>query len=127
MEKNFWISSTARSYPNIPYEDIKNDILGKKYILSLAFIGGTRSQALNKEYRGKDYTPNVLSFPLNEVTGEVYITPTIAKKEASKFSMTPKGYVGFLFIHACLHLKGLDHGDKMDKSEKKYCAKYGLR
>jgi probable rRNA maturation factor len=125
--ENFWITSTARSYPELPYEKIKDDILGKKYILSLAFIGGTRSQALNKQHRGKDYTPNVLSFPLDVNIGEIYITPTIAKKEAPKFEMTHEGYVGFLFIHACLHLKGLDHGDVMDKEEKKWCKKYGLR
>ena len=109
------------------YEKIKNDILGKNYTLSLAFIGGTRSQALNKKHRGKDYTPNVLSFPLDVAVGEIFITPTIAKKEAPKFNMTHKGYIGFLFIHACLHLKGLDHGDAMDKAEKKYCKKYGLK
>ena len=125
--ENFSITSTARAYPKLPYEQIKDDILGKKYALSLAFIGGTHSQALNKEHRGKDYTPNVLSFPLDTNIGEVFITPTIAKKEAPKFSMTHKGYVGFLFIHACLHLKGLDHGDAMDKAEKKYFKKYGLK
>jgi len=125
--ENFWITSTVRAYPNLPYEKIKDDILGKKYILSLAFIGGTRSQKLNKEHRGKDYTPNVLSFPLDTNIGEIFITPTIAKKEASKFDMTHKGYIGFLFIHACLHLKGLDHGETMDKAEKKYCKKYTLR
>ena len=123
----FSITATAKSYPNLPFEAIKSDILGKKYQLSLAFVGGTRAQKLNAQYRNKTYTPNVLSFPLEEKIGEIYITPTIAKKEAKKFSMTPKGYIGFLFIHACLHLKGLDHGDTMDKAEKKYCTKYKLR
>ena len=118
--------STVRSYPSLPYEKIKNDILGKKYNLSLAFIGSTRAQTLNNEHRGKNYIPNVLSFPLDEQIGEIFITPTIAKKEAYKFDMTHKGYVGFLFIHACLHLKGLDHGKQMEKEEKKYCRKYKL-
>lgn len=119
--------STVRSYPTLPYEKIKDDILGKKYSLSLTFIGGARAQSLNKTHRKKDYTPNVLSFPLDTTIGEIFITPTIAKKEAHKFNMTHKGYVGFLFIHACLHLKGLDHGDTMDKAEIKYCKKYGLK
>jgi len=123
----FSITSTVQEYPTLPYEKIKKDILGAKYALSLAFIGGTRAQTLNKEHRGKDYTPNVLSFPLDTGIGEIFITPTIAKKEASKFDMTHKGYIGFLFIHACLHLKGLDHGDAMDKAEQKYCKKYGLK
>lgn len=125
MEK-FSITSTVRTYPTLPYEQIKNDILGTSYTLSLAFVGGVRAQALNEAHRGKTYVPNVLSFPLDAGFGEVYITPTIAKKEAPKFDMTHTGYIGFLFIHACLHLKGLDHGDTMDKAEKKYCTKYNL-
>ncbi len=122
----FTITNTARSYPSLPYEEIKNDILGKKYILSLTFIGGTRARLLNNQYRGKEYTPNVLSFPLDTNIGEIYITPTIAKKEAPKFQMTHRGYVGFLFIHACLHLQGFEHCTAMEKEEKKYCKKYNL-
>lgn len=123
----FSISNTAKSYPSLPYEEIKNDILGKRYELSLAFVGGTRAQKLNQAYRNKTYTPNVLSFPLEEKAGEIYITPTIARKEAKKFNMSSNGYIGFLFIHGCLHLKGHAHGDKMDALEEKYCKKYGLK
>ena len=121
------VTSTARDYPRLPYQKIKDDILGKKYALSIAFIGSTRAKKLNKEYRDKTYTPNVLSFPLTEDIGEVFITPVIAKKEAHKFDMTHKGYIGFLFIHACLHLQGLPHGKEMEKLEKKYCKKYNLK
>jgi len=125
--ETFCITATAKSYPKLPYEKIKNDILGKKYRLSVAFVGGTRAQALNQTYRNKSYTPNVLSFPLEVDSGEIFITPTIARKEAKKFDMTPHGYIGFLFVHGCLHLKGHDHGDHMDKLEQKYCKKYGLK
>lgn len=121
------ITATAKSYPKHSYQLMKNDILGKKYVLSLAFIGATRAQKLNKEHRKKTYVPNVLSFPLTEDAGEIFITPSVAKTEASKFSMSYSGYVGFLFIHALLHLKGLDHGDTMEKAEKKYCSKYNLQ
>jgi rRNA maturation RNase YbeY len=124
--ENFFISSTARAYPRLSYEDIKNDILGKNYVLSLTFIGSIRARALNKTHRGKTYVPNVLSFPLDTAVGEIFIAPVIAKKEAPKFSMTHRTYVGFLFIHACLHLKGYQHGDTMDRAEKKYCKKYAL-
>lgn len=121
------LTATARSYPRHPYQKIKDDILGRSYTVSLAFVGATRAQALNTQYRNKTYVPNVLSFPLDEKTGEVYITPQVAKREAHKFNMTVNGYIGFLFIHALLHLKGMDHGDTMDKAEKKYCRKYDLR
>lgn len=125
--ESFLLSATAHQYPQHPYERIKDDILGKKYSLSLAFVGAVKAAQLNVAYRKKAYVPNVLSFPLTLDSGEVFITPAVAKKEAKKFSMTVNGYIGFLYIHALLHLKGYDHGDTMDTAEKKYCSKYGLR
>lgn len=121
------ITKKARSYPSLPYAQIKDDILGKRYTVSLSFVGATTAAKLNKTYRNKTYVPNVLSFPLDENNGEIFIAPKVAKKEARAYGMTQNGYIGFLFIHALLHLKGLDHGDTMDKAEKKYCTKYGLR
>jgi probable rRNA maturation factor len=105
---------------------MKEAILGKKYDLTLAFVGPKQAQSLNKAYRKKDYVPNVLSFPLTKDTGEAYICLSVAKKEYKKFGMTYDGYVGYLFIHALLHLKGLDHGEKMDKAEQKYCKVFGI-
>lgn len=120
------LSHTTKTYPKLPYEEIKNAILGTRYELSLTFVGATRAQQLNETHRGKSYVPNVLSFPLTDCVGEIYIAPSVAAKEAYKFNMTPDGYVGFLFIHGCLHLKGYDHGDAMDTAEKKFCTKFGL-
>lgn len=105
---------------------MKNDILGRTYDLSLVFVGATRALDLNKTHRGKSYIPNVLSFPLTDTSGEVYIAPRVAKGEAKKFDLTYKGYVGYLFIHALLHLKGYDHGPKMERLEKRFLTKYKL-
>jgi rRNA maturation RNase YbeY len=66
-------------------------------------------------------------FPLDDTAGEIYIAPSVAKKQAHKYNMSVDGYIGFLFIHALLHLKGYDHGATMDKAEKRYCNKYHLR
>ena len=123
----FELSSSVKHYPTFSYAQVKDDILGKKYELSLAFIGDTIAKKLNATHRKKTYIPNVLSFPLTETQGEIFIAPSVAKKEAKKFNMTPDGYIGFLYIHALLHLKGLDHGDTMEKAEQKYCKKYTLQ
>lgn len=121
------ISATARSYPtHIRYAAIKDAVLGTRYELSLVFVGRARAQALNKATRGKDYVPNVLSFPLTETSGEIYITPSVAKDEASKFNMRPNTYIAYLFIHGLLHLKGYDHGEKMERLEEKYLAAFKL-
>lgn len=112
--------------PDLPYNAIKKDILGASYALTLAFIGEKRARALNKAHRKATYVPNVLSFPLDSGTGEIYITPRVAEREASKFDMTPQGYIGYLFIHGLFHLKGYDHGVTMEKAEKRYVTKYRL-
>lgn len=117
----FTVSSTVLHYPKrIPYERIKNSILGNHYELSLVFVGTKRATALNEKFRNKNYTPNVLSFPLTKAVGEIVICPQIAKSEASKFNLSPNGYIAYLFIHGLLHLKGHDHGDTMEKMERKY-------
>lgn len=122
------ISSTIRKQPiKGPFDEIKKDILGARYQLSLTYVGATRAARLNKEHRNKEYVPNILSFPLTESVGEIYICPEVATKEAVRFDMTPAKYNTFLFIHGCLHLKGYDHGDTMDTLERKYIRKYKLQ
>jgi len=124
---SFSISSTVKKYPKHPYEEIKNQILDRRYDLSLAFVGKTRAATLNQRYRNKTYSPNVLSFPLDAGAGEVIICPQIANKEAANFDLTPRTYVAFLFIHGCLHLKGHDHGATMERLEQSWLKKFGFR
>jgi probable rRNA maturation factor len=128
----FSISQTVKAVPSFPYETMKNDVLGKKYSLSLSFVGPTRAQKLNAEYRQKTYTPNVLSFPLNDTCGEIVICPEVARKEAHEYNLSTDGYIAFLFIHGLLHLKGHDHHTEteataMEKLEKRYVTKYGIK
>lgn len=124
----FTLTTTVKKYPkNLPYENIKEKIMGKRYELSLVFVGKKRAASINKSTRQKTYSPNVLSFPLDEKTGEIIICPDTAKSESKKFDLTPNGYIAFLFIHGLLHLKGLDHGDAMDKQERKYLKAFNIK
>ena len=123
----FSVTSTIAHPPTrIPFEAIARKILGARYELSLVFVGATRAKTLNATYRKKDYIPNVLSFPLDERSGEIFICPEIAKREAKKYNLSEKGYVAYLFIHGCLHLKGHDHGDTMDKLEQRYLKSFNI-
>lgn len=127
MIRHFSLSHTTRQAPpRLPYERMKDDILGKNYTLSLVFVGNARSRVLNQKYRNKTYPPNVLSFPLSDTTGEVYINPHRAARDAKKFDLSTRGMIAFLFIHALLHLKGLDHGDTMERAEQRFLKKYDL-
>lgn len=103
---------------------ISDTILGKKYDLSLVFIGKKRSQTINKTYRNKDYPTNILSFPLDKDTGEIFICLDKVKTEKKNFDMSEHKFLTYLFIHGALHLKGYDHGKKMESLEEKYLKKF---
>lgn len=105
-------------------ERIKSEILGETYELSFAFIETPEMQKLNKEYRGKDYPTDILSFPLSDTAGEILICKEVAKEKSKDFDMSESDYLVFLVIHGLLHLKGLDHGEEMESLEKKYLAKF---
>jgi len=123
---NFSLSSTIQTHPTWPYEAMKDAVLGKRYVLSLSFIGAARARSLNQTYRQKTYVPNVLSFPLDAMTGEIYICPQTAKREAAAFNLSESGYIAYLFIHGLVHLKGHDHGDTMDALERTYLRRFNI-
>lgn len=104
-------------------EEIKNTILGKRYELSVVLVDNKESKKLNQKNRNKNKPANVLSFPLEEKAGEIFLDLE-TKKEAGEFEMGYKKYLTFLFIHGCLHLKGYDHGVEMEKLENKFLKKF---
>jgi probable rRNA maturation factor len=90
-------------------------------------VGKKRMCTLNKTYRQKDYATDVLSFTADKNLGEIFINPNVAQSKSKNFEMSYGNYLLFLVIHALLHLKGLDHGDKMEKYELTYYNRYRHR
>lgn len=109
------------------FSQIKNDILGRNYSLSIAYVTAVKSRELNKKYRKKDRAANVLSFALRKDMGELVLCPAVIKKEAKNSGRTFEQFLGFLVIHGMLHLKGMKHSSKMESEEKKYDQKYFSR
>ena len=108
------------------FEKIKQDILGKRYSLSIAYVSEKKSRELNKRYRKIDKATNVLSFALHKDVGEIILCKSVIRKELKKFDRTFEQLLGFLVIHGMLHLKGMTHGTKMEKFEDLYCKKFGF-
>ncbi len=106
--------------PEIPYLTIKEKLLGKKYNLTVIYCTPQESQMRNQAYRHKDYPTNILSFPLSETEGEIYICLSVAKKDAKNFDMSYPQFLYLLIIHGCLHLKGHLHGSTMEELENKH-------
>jgi probable rRNA maturation factor len=97
------------------FESIKNAALGKRYELSLVFLSKPQMRRINRIYRGKDKPTNILSFPLDKKSGEIFICPAVIEPA----ELMP------LFIHGLVHLKGFDHGSKMEREERQILKEFG--
>ncbi|MDO8686851.1 MAG: rRNA maturation RNase YbeY [Candidatus Berkelbacteria bacterium] len=106
---------------------LKNDILGKQYSLSIAYVSEEKSREINKKYRKKDKATNVLSFALRKNEGEIVLCRAVIKREAKIFSKNFSQFLSFLVIHGMLHLKGMKHSSTMERLEEKYDQKYFSR
>ena len=93
---------------------------GSDVEVSVAFVGDRKMRLLNKKYRNKEGTTNVLSFPLSEgkstkmpegVTrlGDIVISyPQVIKESAEQDKMVDER-IEELVEHSMLHLLGLHH------------------
>lgn len=123
-EKHLTVIRKNGTLPSLPFLSIKETILGKAYDLTVVFCTPQESQDRNRTYRGKDYPTNILSFPLSDTEGEIYVSLSTARKDAKKFDMAYEEFLHLLFIHGCLHLKGHDHGSTMETLENSHLKKF---
>jgi len=119
-------NKTKSTLPSVPFGKIKDSALGKDYNLSLVFIGERRSKRLNSSYRQKNKSTNILSFTLDKKSGEIFITPSVVKRQTEKFDRNFQNLLAFLFIHGLMHLKGMDHGSTMERAEQKLRVQFGI-
>lgn len=132
MDSGFSISKQkGMRLPRLPFADLREDILGKAYDLSVAMVDKKKSREINKKYRSKDKPTNVLSFSLSKTKGELVMCPDLIKEESKNpdknFGKNFRELFGFLVIHGMLHLKGMEHSSRMEKEEEKYVQKYFSR
>ena len=90
--------------------------------VSVSFVSNKEIRSLNKSYRNKDRSTDVLSFPLGEngeydinnetgalLLGDVVISLETALKQANMYGHSLEREIGFLTVHSMLHLLGYDH------------------
>jgi len=80
--------------------------------ITLRIVDEDEGRALNKEYRGKDYATNVLTFPLLEepfVMADILICAPVVAKEAKEQGKTLEAHFAHLMVHGVLHAHGYDH------------------
>ena len=96
--------------------------------LSIALVGQGRIRELNKKYRGKNRTTDVLSFQYDD-SGEIVICLSEIKKNAKRFNSTLEKELAKVLIHGILHLLGYNdeksriETQQMEKKENYYLEK----
>jgi rRNA maturation RNase YbeY len=84
--------------------------------LSVELVDDRRMRRLNRLYRSKDRTTDVLAFPMREadnpcpsLLGDVVISVPTALRQAREAGRRPEDEVAILLVHGVLHLCGYDH------------------
>ncbi len=79
--------------------------------LTIVFLDRKRAKKLNKDFRGKNYATDVLSFASvdGESLGELALCPHVLKQQAKEHGLTFQRELGYMILHGILHLLGYDH------------------
>jgi len=104
--------------------------------LTVRFVDTEEGRMLNREYRGKDYATNVLSFPLEQpdlpaemqadevasdheprYIGDLVICAPVVEREAEEQRKTRDDHFAHMVVHGVLHLLGYDHEDDAEAEQ----------
>ena len=86
--------------------------------LTIRFVDSAEGQTLNRDYRGKDYATNVLTFAYNEgeelaedepTQADIILCTDVLQREASEQNKTVEEHAAHLVVHGVLHAQGYDH------------------
>ena len=89
--------------------------------LGILFVGDQRMRGLNRRYRGKNHTTDVLAFamreacpphllhPMRDMLGDVVISVPTAWRQAMEAGRSLDDELAWLLVHGILHLCGYDH------------------
>ena len=80
--------------------------------LTVRFVDTKEGQTLNRDFRGKDYATNVLTFSYqteNPCMADIVICTPVVAREAKEQEKAFKDHLGHMLVHATLHAQGYDH------------------
>ena len=106
--------------------------------LTLRFVDAEEGQVLNRDYRGKDYATNVLTFAYTEdedaevTQADIILCTDVLQREADEQKKSVLEHAQHLIVHGVLHAQGYDHetdeeADEMEALEIEILAGLGLR
>jgi probable rRNA maturation factor len=98
--------------------------------VAIAFVHDDAMRAMNKQFRRKDKTTDVLTFPGDgPLLGEIVISVDQARRQAAGEKHSLATEVRYLILHGILHALGYDHETdhgEMNALELKVRATVGL-
>jgi len=118
-------------YPDPRVKDIVTRPLLRRWVkaalfapaeLAIRFVDAEEGRALNRDYRGKDYATNVLTFAYtedadSEVTqADIVLCTDVLQKEAAQQKKSLEAHAAHLVVHGVLHAQGYDH-EEQDEAE----------
>lgn len=80
--------------------------------LTVRIVGTEEARALNRDYRGKDYATNVLTFDYAAepvVLADLVLCAPVLEREAAEQGKTLQQHCAHLLVHGCLHAQGWEH------------------
>ncbi|HYH42562.1 MAG TPA: rRNA maturation RNase YbeY [Burkholderiales bacterium] len=101
--------------------------------ITVRLVGLDEGRALNRDYRGKDYATNVLTFVLDEgppYQGDLALCAPVVSREARAQGKDVIAHYAHLTVHGVLHLQGHEHEDEpqavaMEKLETRIMKRLG--
>jgi probable rRNA maturation factor len=109
LDEERWRAFTSKALRVVPAEGAG---------VTVAFISDRAMRELNRRWRGKRGTTDVLSFPVEQekweqgdgkMLGDVVISVEQAARQAEENGLTLDGEIAQLILHGLLHLCGYDH------------------
>ena len=85
--------------------------------LTVRIVGGDEGRALNRDYRGRDYATNVLTFDYSRtpvVAADLVLCAPVVRDEAAAQNLPLDAHYAHLLVHGTLHAQGYDHEDDAD-------------
>ncbi|HJV71311.1 rRNA maturation RNase YbeY [Ideonella sp.] len=80
--------------------------------ITVRIVGEDEGRALNREFRGKDYATNVLTFDYVQepvVQADLIVCAPVVAREARELRTTIADHYAHLLVHGTLHAQGWDH------------------
>ncbi len=110
-KKDFFFKNICKAFPK------KYKFLNKKVTLSLLLSNNQKIKILNRKFRNKNKSTDILSFPSNKklkiskqtYLGDIIISFNFINKPKSQTNRQFKEKIIKTFIHGYLHLLGFDH------------------